>query len=131
MHHQKGQTMKTLTREERSIDANRVQHLRPPVNIFETKDNYVLEAEMPGVTKDGVEITVEGNELVIIGKRNGDAAPGELYYRESRPWDYRRVFELDPTIDTSKINAKVEQGVLTLTLPKAEEVKPKRIAVTD
>jgi len=52
----------------------------------------------------------------------------QLVYRESRPADYRRTFELDPAIDTGKINAKVEQGVLTLQLPKVEKVKPRKIA---
>ena len=51
-------------------------------------------------------------------------------FRESREADFRRVFELDPAIDTSKISAKVEQGILTLTLPKSESVKPRKIAVT-
>lgn len=105
----------------------------PPVNIFETDDQYVVEADLPGVTKEGLEITVEDNELTIIGRR-GDVQQepnAEVLYQETRPGDFRRVFELDPTIDTSKINAKVQQGVLTLTLPKAEKVKPRKIAVTD
>src|SRR5258706_14269167 len=71
----------------------------PEVNIFETKDDYVLEAEMPGVSKDGLEITLEGNVLTIVGHRADPTAAGEAVYRESRPLDYRRVFELDPAID--------------------------------
>jgi len=51
--------------------------------------------------------------------------------RESRPVAYRRVFELDPSIDTGKMNAKIEQGILTLTMPKTEKVKPRKIEVTD
>jgi HSP20 family protein len=54
----------------------------------------------------------------------------EVLYRESRPSDYRRVFELDPAIDSSKISAKMEQGVLTLTLPKTEKVKPRKIEIS-
>jgi len=99
----------------------------PEVNIFESKDGYVLEAEMPGVTKDGLEITLEANVLTIVGHRSDATPAGEPVYRESRPLDFRRVFELDPAIDAEKINARVEQGVLTLTLPKAERVKPKKI----
>jgi HSP20 family protein len=52
-------------------------------------------------------------------------------YRETRGFDYRRAFEIDPSIDTAKITAKIDQGVLTLTLPKAESVKPRKITVTD
>ena len=101
----------------------------PDVNIFETKDDYVLEAEMPGVSKEGLEITLEGNVLTIIGHRADPTPAGEAVYRESRPLDYRRVFELDPAIDGDKIGASVDQGVLTLTLPKAERVKPRKIAI--
>jgi len=103
----------------------------PPVNIMETDDQYVVEADLPGVTKDGLEITVEDNELTIIGRRNDfhEVPNGEVLYQETRPGDFRRVFELDPTIDTAKIGAKIQQGVLTLTLPKAEKVKPRKITV--
>jgi len=111
--------------------ASRVSYLTPLANILETKDGYVLEAEMPGVSKDGLEITVENGELTIVGRRAGHAAQGQPLYRESRTQDYRRVFEIDSSIDTAKVVAKMEQGVLTLHLPKAESVKPRKIAVTD
>jgi HSP20 family protein len=54
---------------------------------------------------------------------------GTLIHRESRPENFRRTFELDPSIDTGKISAKIEHGVVTLTLPKAEQVKPRKITV--
>jgi len=105
----------------------------PPVNIFETNDHFVVEADLPGVTKDGLEITVEDNALTIIGRRNDtqEVPNAEVLYQETRPGDFRRVFELDPIIDTSNIGAKMQQGLLTLTLPKAEKVKPRKITVTD
>jgi len=108
----------------------REQFIAPDVNIYETKDGYLLEAEMPGVSKEGLEITLEGNELTLTGRRS-DQPPQEadILFAESRPLNYRRVFELDPTVETAKINAKMEQGVLTLTLPKAEIVKPKKITI--
>jgi len=111
--------------------ARRPQYVAPPANIVENKDGFLLQAEMPGVSKSGLEITVENNELVILGRRSDPEFKGELVYRESRPLDYRRVFELDPSIDTSKISARMDQGVLTLLLPKAESVKPRKINVTD
>ena len=111
--------------------AQRTSYLTPPANIFETKDGYVLEAEMPGVNKAGLEITVENNELTITGRRSNEPVKADLVYRESRELDYRRVFDLDPSIDTGKITAKIDNGVLTLTLPKAESVKPRKISVTD
>jgi HSP20 family protein len=114
---------------QREGTARPLNYVTPEVNIFETKDGYVLEAEMPGVSKDGLEITLEGNEITIIGRRQPETLKADVLYRESRPADYRRVFELDPAIDSAKISAKIDQGVLTLLLPKAEKVKPKKISV--
>jgi HSP20 family protein len=123
--------MKAVTQKETGSNetAKRQEYIAPEVNIFETKEGYVLEAEMPGVTKAGLEITLEGNELTLIGRRTTESVKGQVLFRESRDVDYRRVFELDPAIDTSKVNAKMDQGILTLTLPKSEQVKPRRITV--
>lgn len=104
-------------------------YVSPQVNIFENKDGYVLEAEMPGVNKEGLEITLEGNEMAIVGHRHLETPGGQTVFRESQQADFRRVFELDPAIDTAKINARIDQGILTLTLPKSEKVKPRKITV--
>lgn len=109
--------------------AAREEYLTPKVNIFETAEGYVLEAEMPGVGKDGVEITVEGTEITLTGRRRAESAAGETLFRERKVADYRRVFELDPAIDTTKVSAKMEQGILTVTLPKSERVKPRKVTV--
>jgi len=105
------------------------QYVTPEVNIYETDKCYTLEAEMPGVTKDKLEITLEGNSLTLVGHGVEEAPKATLLYRESRPADFRRVFELDPAIDASRIRAEMNQGVLILELPKAEAVRPRRIAV--
>lgn len=108
----------------------RERFLTPEVDIFETKDEYVLEAEMPGVGKDGLELMLEGHVLTIVGHRNHDELHNATsVYRESDYCSYRRVFELDPAIDAGKINARMEQGVLKVRLPKAERVKPRKITV--
>jgi HSP20 family protein len=104
-------------------------YLSPQVNIAETKDGYVVEAEMPGVNKDSLEVLLEGNELTLIGHRKFDVPNAELLYRESTTRDFRRSFVLDPAIETSRINARMENGVLTLTLPKSEQVKPRKVVV--
>jgi len=104
-------------------------YLQPPVNVVETKDGYILEAEMPGVGKDGLEILLEDNELTIVGHRRYGVDGAQPLYRESVDRDFRRTFELDPTIETAKISAKMNHGVLTLNLPKAEKVKPRKISV--
>jgi HSP20 family protein len=105
-------------------------YLTPRVNIHEVKDGYVLYAEMPGVTKEGIEVLLEDDELTILGHRKVEELPGEPLYRESTQRDYRRVFALDPVIDTGRIVARIDQGLLTLELPKAEKVKPRKIQVS-
>ena len=110
---------------------NSVRYLTPLANIVESKDGYVLEAEMPGVSKDGLDITVENGQLTIVGRRAAKEPRGRELYRESRAFDYRRTFELDPSIDTARVSARLDQGVLTLQLPNAESVKPRKIAVHD
>ena len=109
--------------------AGRVEYVLPPVNIREEKDAYVLEADMPGMNKDSLEITLDGSELTLIGHRLQERAPGQALLQEQRQADYRRVFEIDPAINTSGITAHISQGLLTLTLPKSEQVKPRKIAV--
>ena len=116
-------------RENRAVAERAPEYAAPDVNIFESNDGYVLEAEMPGVTKEGLEITLEGTEITITGTPKEEPMKGEFLLRESRRAAYRRVFELDPAIDTARIAARVDQGVLTLTLPKSEKVKPRKIAV--
>lgn len=114
---------------QKETGATSTQFVSPEVNIYETADGYTLEAEMPGVSKEGLEVTLEGTEITITGHRKADPLPGEGLIRESRDGDYKRVFELDPAIDTAKVSAQIEQGVLTLTLPKSERVKPRKISV--
>jgi len=122
--------MKAATQRDTRIPSNGApEFVSPEVNIFETKDGYVLEAEMPGVNKDGLEITLEGNEITITGRRQNQPLNGNSVFRESNSADYRRVFELDPAIDTGKISARTDQGVLTVSLPKSERVKPRKITV--
>ena len=123
--------MNTLVRENR--DTKRAQSERfiaPSASVVEAEDGYTPEVEMPGVNKDGLEISVENNELTIVGRRSHPSVEGKLIHRESRSENYRRAFELDPSIDADKITAKIDQGVVTLTLPKAEHVKPRKIAVS-
>jgi HSP20 family protein len=101
----------------------------PLVDIETTDDGYVIRAEMPGVEKGGLEITVDNGELTILGRRKPTELTAELIYREIQPHDFRRVYELDPSIDTTKVGAKIDNGILTVTLPKAESVKPRKISV--
>ena len=122
--------MNTTVRENRNGEqAQREQFLAPIASLVEDGEGYTLEVEMPGVNKEGLEISVENNELTIVGRRSIPAVEGTLLHRESRAENFRRAFELDPSIDADKISAKIEQGVVRLTLPKAEQVKPRKITV--
>lgn len=128
--------MDTLVRENRKENGanghqQQVERFAAPVaTVLETEDGYTLQVEMPGVNKEGLEMWVENNELTIIGRRSLPSVQGTIVHRESRRENFRRAFELDPSIDAGKISAKIEQGVVTLTLPKAEQVKPRKITVS-
>jgi len=110
-------------------DDRQAVYVAPSADVGSTDVGYVIRAEMPGVEKDGLEIAVDRGELIILGRRKPIEVTGELIYREIRPHDFRRVYELAPLIDSTKIAAKIDQGILTVTLPKAETVKPRKIAV--
>lgn len=122
--------MNTLTRETRDGDrAQTEQFIAPPASVTDSAEGYTLEIEMPGVKKDGLDISFENNELTIIGRRSIPTVEGTLIHHESRADNFRRTFELDPSIDANKISARIDQGLVTLTLPKAEHVKPRKISV--
>ena len=107
------------------------QYVRPRASLAETPADFVVQVEMPGVNRQGLEILFENGELTLTGHRAPESLPEgtETVYRESRPVDFRRVFELDRSVDTARISAGFEQGLLTLTLPKAEAAKPRRIEI--
>ena len=104
-------------------------YITPLVDVQSTPESVVLRAEMAGVNKGGVEISVEDGNLILVGHRQALNVSGDPVYLERRPVHYRRVYELDPSIDTGKITARVEDGILTVTLPKSEKVKPKKITL--
>lgn len=120
---------KNQERSSQSQQAAARPFITPEVNIYETKDGYLLEAEMPGVNKGGLELTLENNTLTLVGRRKDRPVTGHVIQIESRPADFRRVFELDPAVETTRISARMEQGLLTVELPKAEAVKPRRVKV--
>lgn len=115
----------------RSGSSTSPAHVTPLANILETADGYVLEAEMPGVAKDGIEVLVENGQLTVIGHRSKGDPSRPVLYRESRGLDYWRVFELDASIDAAHIKARMDQGILRVTLPKSEAVKPRKIEVSE
>ena len=108
----------------------RVEYFTPSVNLHQDADGFTLEVEMPGVGKQGVEVTVEEGKLILGGHRTAAADDfGRAVYRERKMGEFRRVFDLDPSIDATRISAHIEQGLLTVHLPKTEAVKPRKITV--
>lgn len=103
----------------------------PAVSIFEEPQQWLIQADMPGVTKENAKLNTEDNYLTITGKRTRGESAGRRLYRESRDVSYRRTFELPSTVDISRVSARLENGVLSITLPKAEKVLPRTIEVGD
>ena len=100
----------------------------PPADIYETKDSIVVLAEMPGVSPEGVDISLERRVLTIRGSRAAKEHSGyQRVYNEYADGDYERVFTLSENIDRDRIEAALKDGVLELVLPKAEAAKARRI----
>lgn len=109
----------------------RIEYLNPRVNLHQDGEGFTLEVEMPGVNKGGVEIVVEDGRLVLTGRRKAGSLTGEhSVYSERRPGDFRRAFDLDPSIDAERITAQIDQGLLAVHLPKVETAKPRKITVS-
>ncbi len=118
----------TRPRAEREVTRAAGRHIRPPVDIYETKDTLMLMADLPGVSKDGLEVRVSDNVLTIEG-RPAHVAPGKIVYREYDLANFFRQFELSEEIDQEKIRADLKDGVLALHLPKTEKAKPRQVQV--
>jgi len=120
-----------ITRKEeqlpRSIRGRAV--VAPPVDIFENDDNFLITADLPGVAAEKVDIRLEQGELTIHGSWSKEEPAGSPLASEYQPTDFRRSFTVPDTIDVSGITAELTDGVLQVTLPKTEAVKPRRIAV--
>ncbi len=103
----------------------------PRVDISETDDEYIVRAEVPGVSKDDIKITIKDNILVISGeKKQEKETKKENYHRIERVYgSFARSFSLPGTVKVDKVEAKFKDGVLTIKLPKVEEAKPKEIEI--
>jgi HSP20 family protein len=104
------------------------RYIVPPVDIFETKEGLTVVADLPGVDGKALDIRVADGILTIQAK-TAHAAPGTPIAREYELLNFFRQFELPEEVDTEKISADLKHGVLTLTLPKKEAAKPRKIEV--
>lgn len=101
----------------------------PRIDIWETDEELILYADMPGVTAENLDIQFENRELRIYGKACPRHEGINFLYGEYGIGDFHRTFTIGEAIDTEKISAELKDGVLTMQLPKTEAVKPRRIAV--
>lgn len=104
----------------------------PPVNVYEDKDRYLLTSELPGVKPEDVEITVTEDSITIKGERKPDDGGNKANYhrRERESGFFRRVVSLPDRVDPNKVEATSRNGILYVSLPKAEDVRPRQIKVT-
>jgi HSP20 family protein len=105
----------------------------PPVDVEETDHEYVVRTELPGVKKEDLDVSIQDGVLTINAETKYETEEkkgGRIIRQERRYGKYVRSLRLGTDIDSSKVRAEYKDGVLCLTLPKAEEVKPKKIAVS-
>lgn len=104
--------------------------LKPAHELTESPEAWGLTAHLPGVTKDGLELTAEEGRITVRGRRGWQKPDGwTAVYRESLDAPYELTLEHDNTVDAGKIHAELKDGVLRVSLPKGEAVKPRKIAV--
>ena len=113
-----------------SEPTRQVNYLRPYYDVDERDDSFDIRIIVPGVDKGGVELSLEGDTLEITGTRTQNTPETwKIIRREQQIDDFRLQLQLNVRIDGEKISAKLEDGILNLNLPKAEEIKPKTITV--
>ncbi len=111
------------------IAENRKVFYTPLADIYETDDIYSVKLEVPGITKEHLDIVIHDDELRITAEAEKTDEEKNLKYAEFNTRNYSRVFRVGNDIDRSRIDARLENGVLTIILHKSEEVKPKKIMI--
>lgn len=103
----------------------------PLMNIFDTAENILLVAELPGIKKEDIHLSVENGVLTISGVRKSAVTPDNARWlrNEIRTGEFSRVFELPAQVNADKITAELSNGILRVTLPKAEEAKPREVRI--
>lgn len=104
------------------------RYFQPATDILETAEGVTLKFDMPGVARENVDITVDKDTLTIIGRAEPEVA-GNAVYRETYVGDYRRQFTLSTDMDPNNIAATMTDGVLTVTVGKAEQAKPRKVQI--
>ena len=113
----------------KSLTAPKRRFVNPACSICEDEGTVMVTVEMPGVRKEDLEIKIEGNELVILGKRPESAPEGTYIMRERRSGDFRKTFTVDESIDHEHVEGTLANGVLTLSLKVKEAALPRKISI--
>jgi HSP20 family protein len=108
-----------------------VQTLFPLLDVLEQGNDFIVTADLPGVKKEDIKITFENNVLTISGTRKSQEVPenANLLLNELRSGDFNRSIKFRQDVDTAKMSAEMNNGILTITLPKAESVKAREISI--
>jgi len=108
----------------------RTAPIAPAIDVFEDEEGIVLRADLPGVTKESLDVRVDGETLTIAGQVSlGEAKTLGSVYAEVRVADYRRELVLSRDLDSSRIDAAIKDGVLQVRVPKLEQARPRRVPV--
>ncbi len=107
----------------------RERYVTPRVNVREDDEAVTIEAEFPGVAQDDAEVEVRDGTLILKGNRNSNGAEGQYRVQERHNAGFYRSFALGEAIDSDKVDAKLSDGVLTVTLQKSERLKPRTINI--
>lgn len=105
------------------------RRLAPRVNILEDSDGVTIEAEFPGVAKDDAEVEVRDGQLILKGARKSAATEGRYRIQERQEADFFRAFALSDAMDSSKVEAGLSDGVLTVRIPKSDRMRPRTVVV--
>jgi len=111
------------------FEDNKDSFRRPLTNINETDDAYLVTMEMPGVPKNNIEVSLEGDTLTISGERVAKLDDKGLLRKEIREEKFSRSFRLDNSIDRDQVKAKLDNGILTVTLPKSNKAVGRKISI--
>ena len=124
-------SMKTTESGQLQSQAERETALRPAVDIYEDSAGITVKADLPGVSRDRLDVQVDGNTLTIEGQAAIDMPEGmEALYADVNATRFRRSFTLSNELEANKISAEINNGELTLRLPKRAEVQPRKIEIT-
>ncbi len=107
----------------------REQYVTPRVNVLEDAEAVTIEADFPGVANGDAEVELRDGHLILKGERKSNGASGRYRIHERQSAGFYRAFALSDAIDTEKVDAKMRDGVLTVTLQKADRLKPKTISI--